>query len=61
MYEFCISARDGLSGSLDYGVVLRVMELMRLDNDEQLEIFSMVRRLEVVVKEASKKVDGKNG
>ncbi len=50
----CFDARDGMSGALDYGVMLRIMELMQVDNDDQLEIVQKVQQVERKLREWNK-------
>jgi len=46
IYNKCGMARDGMSGCLDFGVLLKIMELEGIDNEEQLIIFEKVSYLE---------------
>ena len=54
VHDMCFDARDGMSGALDYGVMLRIMELMQIDNDDQLEIVQKVRQVERKLREWNK-------
>jgi hypothetical protein len=54
VHDLCFDARDGMSGGLDYGVLLNVMALMKIDHDEQLEIFGKSRRVEAMLKGLAK-------
>jgi len=54
VHDMCFDARDGMSGALDYAVVLRVMELMRIDSDEQLEMVQKVQQVERKLREWNK-------
>ncbi len=54
VHDMCFDARDGMSGALDYGVMLRMMELMQIDNDDQLEIVQKVQQVERKLREWNK-------
>jgi len=64
----CRSARDGFSGCLDYSVLLKIMDLMDIDKDSQLDIFENIQIIENVLHEehdkktslASKQPDNKS-
>lgn len=46
MHEVCYSVRTGLSQTLDYNFVLKIMDRMVIGNDEQLEIISKIQAVE---------------
>ncbi|MCL6583040.1 MAG: DUF1799 domain-containing protein [bacterium] len=46
VHDLCFEARDGMSGTIDYVFLTRVMDLMALPAEEQLEIIYKIRRVE---------------
>ena len=57
IHDTCFDARDGMSGALDYGVVLRIMDLMGIEGEEQLEIFDKIMQVERKLREWQKEKD----
>ena len=54
-HELAFSARDGMSGNLDYSFLGKIMDLMKLDDTEQLETIAKIKRVEDKLKELNKK------
>ncbi|MEW6378593.1 MAG: hypothetical protein AB1611_03175 [bacterium] len=54
MHDLCFQARDGLNGNLDYGFLARIMDLMAIEAEEQLDIIRKINRTEKWLKESSK-------
>lgn len=50
VHDLCFEARGDLSGNLDYGFVARVMDLMNIEAEEQLDIIYKIRRVERFLK-----------
>ncbi len=46
VHQLCFQARDGFSGNLDYGFLARMMDLMGLESEEQLEIVRKINHAE---------------
>ena len=45
-HELCFEARNGLNGNLDYGFLGKILDLMQIEAEEQLEIIRKIKRVE---------------
>jgi len=55
IYSKCNNARDGMSGALDYGVALKIMELYKLNDEEQLDFIDKIMSVEDIRMDENKK------
>ncbi|MEW5802686.1 MAG: hypothetical protein AB1847_11360 [bacterium] len=51
VHDLCFEARGDLSGNLDYGFLVRIMDLMDIEAQEQLDIIYKIKRVERFLKE----------
>lgn len=58
VYDLCYRARDGINGTIDLGILFRVMDLMEIEPDEQFKNIRKINALEEHIKSGSKKTSG---
>ncbi len=57
VHDLCFEARGDLSRNLDYGFLARIMGLMDIEADEQLDIIYKIRKVERFLKEQENRQD----
>lgn len=54
VHDACFDARGEMAGGLDFGFLARIMELMDIEPEEQLDIIYKIQKVERFLREEKK-------